>query len=287
MVCGIDDSDASQLAADTAAALARRERRTLCLLHAYRAPSVVRSRGGPRHPEDLPTLVHQEAETLLNDSALRIRSEFPDVEVVTALRDEDPRAALEHAASLATLVVVGSRGGGGFPRLRIGSVSLWVSQHAECPTVVVRPGAVDDATAPILVGTDTSEVSANALDFAFAQASFQGRRLVVIHCFDEYYERGYSLVTVSEEAMEGLPDQRLAVSESLAGLREKYPDVEVHLEFGRGPAGPYLVRASKDADLLVVGSRQLSRLAALVAGTVSRGTVEHAACSVAVVPAAL
>ncbi|HEV2375317.1 MAG TPA: universal stress protein [Streptosporangiaceae bacterium] len=48
-------------------------------------------------------------------------------ELVKASRDSD-------------LLVVGARGGGGFSRMALGSVSSQVLQHAECPVVVVRHG---------------------------------------------------------------------------------------------------------------------------------------------------
>lgn len=55
------------------------------------------------------------------------------VRAVTGL----PAVALIEASEDADLLVVGSRGGGGFARLRMGSVSSQVAHHAHCPIVIV------------------------------------------------------------------------------------------------------------------------------------------------------
>lgn len=288
VVCGVDGSTCSNAALLAAAGLAGREHRALALVHAFEPSRVVdadRWRRQPGNDLALNTLSRQEADTVLRDATLVVRGRAPDVEVVPTLREGDAREALLAAAEDASVVVVGCRGRGGFARLTLGSVSSWLSQHAPCPTLVVRPRQESDPLAPVVVGTDATGTSVAALEFAFTQASFEGRPLVVVHCFDEHFQGGYGLTSIPDEDLEGLPDERLAIAEAIAGLREKYPDVEARIELGRGPAGPYLVRASERAALLVVGSKQLSSLAALVLGAVSRTAVEHAACSVAVVPA--
>jgi nucleotide-binding universal stress UspA family protein len=261
VVCGVDRSPASRIALTEAAQIARLEHRPLHIVHSERPP----------------------VERVADDALSFVRTEFPGLGVHATVGDADPRQALGNASSEAFLIVVGSRGSGGFHNLRLGSVSQWVAQHATCPTLVVRPSSQPDA--PVLLGTDTTAVSADATEFAFAQAALRSTRLVVVHCFDEYFQGGYGLTGVPDDDLEGLPDQRLAVSESIAGLREKYPDVEVELELGRGSPAAYLARAAHRARLLVVGSRQRSSTAAFLTGSVSRSVVEHAPCSVAVVPA--
>lgn len=51
-----------------------------------------------------------------------------------------PADELIKAGEDADMIVVGSRGAGGFSRLLIGSVAGQVAQHAACPVVIVRPG---------------------------------------------------------------------------------------------------------------------------------------------------
>ena len=59
----------------------------------------------------------------------------------TVIGDEHPSVALIQMAGDADLLVVGSRGLGGFKGLLLGSVSQQCVQHATCPVLVVRPRA--------------------------------------------------------------------------------------------------------------------------------------------------
>ena len=59
-------------------------------------------------------------------------------EITPLVEHGDPTEKLIEASRDADLLVVGSRGSGGFTRLLLGSVSSKVAQHAACPVVVVR-----------------------------------------------------------------------------------------------------------------------------------------------------
>ena len=284
VVCGVDGSPGSDAALAKAAELAELEHRPLHVVHAEPVPVVFRASLYDQQLDDLPALVRRAGEHITAEAAAWLDSHFPGVEVTISVRDTDPREALLAASRAASVVVVGSRGRGGVRHLPLGSVSLWVSQHSHCPTVVVRTDATDAPDAPIVVGTDGTAASSHALDYAFGQASFQHRRLVVVHCFNESFQGGYGLTGLPDEDLDALPEERLSVAESIAGLGEKYPDVEVTTELHRGPAAEYLVRASDRAAMLVVGSRKRPRAAVLFFGAVSRSVVEHARCTVAVVP---
>ncbi|MFE0513672.1 universal stress protein [Streptomyces sp. NPDC058964] len=68
-----------------------------------------------------------------------LRAEHPDVEVVEQAPDEPPVIALARASDRADLLVVGSRGLGGFHGLALGSVSHQLLQFSQCPLAVIRP----------------------------------------------------------------------------------------------------------------------------------------------------
>ncbi len=69
------------------------------------------------------------------------RSQYPGVDVVAEVVDGDPVDALVTRSAGATMLVVGSRGRGGFSSLLLGSVSHAVLHHAHCPVLVVRHAA--------------------------------------------------------------------------------------------------------------------------------------------------
>jgi nucleotide-binding universal stress UspA family protein len=79
-------------------------------------------------------------------------------------------------------------------------------------------------------------------------------------------------------------DDELALSEAMAGMGERYPDVRVTVRTALGLAEHDVVTAATRADLLVVGSHQRPAADRLLVGSVSTAVLEHATCPVAVVP---
>jgi nucleotide-binding universal stress UspA family protein len=82
----------------------------------------------------------RDARALLDRVLGEVVGDGPDVEIERIVVCELPVRALLDAARGADLLVVGSRGIGGFKGLLLGSVGQQVVQHAPCPVVVV-PGA--------------------------------------------------------------------------------------------------------------------------------------------------
>jgi nucleotide-binding universal stress UspA family protein len=141
IVVGVDGSDHSHRALIWAMRQAAQQHVPLTVL-AVR-PNPVRPATGiywgvHAYPEDShnPDVARKAIEQIVEQARNEIGGTTPQVtvNVVTG----DPSQELIIASRDAGLVVVGSRGSGGFTSLLLGSVSSKVSHHAACPVVVVR-----------------------------------------------------------------------------------------------------------------------------------------------------
>jgi nucleotide-binding universal stress UspA family protein len=78
------------------------------------------------------------AEPMLREAVERVRSDHPAVNVETAVIEGPAAQVLVDMSADVDLLVVGSRGRGGFSELLPGSVSQQCVHHARCPVTVVR-----------------------------------------------------------------------------------------------------------------------------------------------------
>lgn len=280
VVVGVDGSQASLRALEAALEVAALERRPVHVVHSYTAyPPAL---GPTLMVGDLAAEIRAQAAKVVEIAREHAELVRPEVDLTAGTSLSDPREKLAELSERASLVVVGSRGLGGVRGLLLGSVSLWVTRHAACPVLVVRP-ANDVSGAGVLVGADGSERSLPAVEKAFAVASMRDLPLTVMHCLPPVPYRGPESVPLSEE-LDELPLHRLEVAESVGGMREKYPDVALTTQITRGPASRHLVEGSTRSALVVVGSHHHRGPLGLLGGGTTRVVVEHAHCPVLVVP---
>lgn len=138
IVVGIDDSEGARAALRFAYEEARLRQATLRAVHAWQVDYL----GAPGIMGTLPVgedeAVRSAGETAL-DKALQEVAGAGGVELEHRLVRGSPAAVLVEESRDADLLVVGSRGLGGFAQLLLGSVSQQCAHHAECPVVIVRP----------------------------------------------------------------------------------------------------------------------------------------------------
>lgn len=136
-----DGSEEAELAASTAADLAKASASELHVLHVGPGLPLYELPDYPARFEEVVAEQRREAKSILDDQVRGI--EALGVAVVGAHLEMDgrpARALVELGEKLgAGLVVMGSRGLGGLRRTLMGSVSDSVVRHAHCPVMVVRP----------------------------------------------------------------------------------------------------------------------------------------------------
>ncbi|TQE21318.1 universal stress protein [Streptomyces ipomoeae] len=266
LVVGIDGSEASLEAVDWAAGEAVRHEVPIHLLHA--------------------AAQDDEASDVIGTASERARKVAPTVRLSSEVLHVDAASALVDKGRNAFALVLGSRGLGDLAGMLLGSVSLAVAAHADCPVVVVRGGVEHRGSrfGNVVVGVEDGEGSGTAVQFAFREAHVRRCRLVALHAWSVPVGppgppgvSGYAL-----QAFRRPPTQVL--SEALRETAERYQDVKVSSEAVEGPARRALLNAASNADLLVVGARRRLGHLGLQLGLVNHAVLHHAPCPIAVVP---
>jgi nucleotide-binding universal stress UspA family protein len=281
IVVGIDGSVGSERALRWAAHEAIDRGIGLDIVHAWTVPYVMYSEGGFIDPEPF----EQGARSVLAgavDALSGLGSECPDLRPL--LVRDGATAALLNAAATAELLVVGSRGHGGFVGLLLGSVSQECVATAQCSVAVVPGKWIADISGRVLVGVDGSKASVGALHWAVAEAARRNAHLTVLNAYDcdrvafPIGTTWFSDHDVLERASKALTEEMVA--EALAVGNSRPSDIEV-ISSPRGAARA-LVELTEGADLLVVGSRGRGSVRGVLLGSVSQQCVHHAHCPVVV-----
>jgi nucleotide-binding universal stress UspA family protein len=135
-------------------------------------------------------------------------------------------------------------------------------------------------TGKILVGIDGSDSSIQALQWAARQAVLTTSSLDVIMTWDLPSSYGWAMPF--PDGYDPEESIRTLLTDTVAELRKEFLDVVVTTRVLRGHPAPILVEASKDADLLVVGSRGHGEFTGMLIGSVSEHCAAHAHCPVLV-----
>jgi nucleotide-binding universal stress UspA family protein len=138
IVVGIDGSDTASVAARWAAREAEIRGADLLMISAWSIPIDGFGFAGVAFSEDIFKSFRATAEGYLADAVDHVRAISKVLHVTTKAVEGQAAAVLLHEARDAELLVVGSRGLGGFRGLLLGSVSQQCVDHAPCPVVVVR-----------------------------------------------------------------------------------------------------------------------------------------------------
>lgn len=144
-VVGVDGSAGSVEALRFAIGEARLHGAKVKVVNAWHVPAIVYEAGWAATPIDL-SVYPKSAQEVLDKTLEDAGAAESGVEVTTVVRKGQPADAICEEAKGADLLIVGSRGFGGFRGLLLGSVSQQCAHHAPCPILIVpnRTSAASD-----------------------------------------------------------------------------------------------------------------------------------------------
>jgi nucleotide-binding universal stress UspA family protein len=150
IVVGVDGSAGSDAALRWALAEAKLRGAKLRVVHAYQAPHIplteagLAAAGGMALPavftgngEQLRRAAETQARNLIEEALRRGEGDSLDIEIERSPVEGPAAQTLIESARGADLLVIGSRGRGGFLGLVLGSVSQQCAQHPPCPVVIL------------------------------------------------------------------------------------------------------------------------------------------------------
>lgn len=285
VVAGIDGSKESFEAAKWAATRALKSGLKLCLLSAYSLPSY----GGTPMDVGYPAVDDQ----IIRENSIaeleRVKVALSDyaLEIETIVEPGDPTAVLVEASKTAGLVVIGTRGQGGFADRLLGSTSASLPAHGHCPVVVVPRNVRNLNFLPvtrIVVGVDGSHGAAASLHAAFSEAKIWEAELTAVEAVPMGGTAGFLAwlpAAVDREAI--LMEVREELRKTCGELSEEY-QYPVHSHVMDGTPTAVLTEFSTAVELVVVGAKGKGGFAGMIMGSTSQSVLAYSYCPILVIP---
>lgn len=283
VVVGVDGSISATQAVRWAALEADRRGTPLVLVHVWTPVPVSVPHAAAFRPYEN-GLIEQGRQWLTEASAVACEA-APGITTSTKLSSGSVAGQLIGSSASADLVVLGSRGLGGFTGLVVGSIAVAVATHGHCPLVVVRgadPKSAPRQDGPVVVGVDGSQTSQAAIRFAFQAAALRDAPLVAVHAWSDLPVTTAWEITTSWQSIQQHESEVL--TQWLTETQTEYPGVHIEQVVVQDGPAHILLDQAKNAQLVVVGSRGRGGFRGLLLGSTSQALIQHAACPVAVVP---
>lgn len=283
IIVGVDDTIAALQAARWAGALADQLGTPLQIVHAMHhidhqfsdTMAAVAAASVSAQREAAPM-------TLKNVSEV-VRHAHPNLEISTLAIDQPAEVALKALSRQARLLVLGCDELTPGMALLVGSLTLDLCGHTECPVIAWRGELLRPTTQPIVVGVDGS--SDAALGLAFDLAAALGAPVQAVHAWSMRVPAGeVSIPFLIDWAAIEL-EQVNALNRAVEPYRRSHPDVAVTVLVDAARPRRALLQQLDDAQMVIVGSRGRSPLAATVLGSTSLNMLHHSPVPVAVCPA--
>ena len=221
-------------------------------------------------------------ENVLSEATTRLAQWHPTVRATTTLIDGEPGARLAELSGTTDLLVLG-RGRHGCTRLLHESVTTRMLMHAHCPTVVV---ASEFRQTPnrIVVGVRDSASGRAALHFAVAEAERRAAEVVAVHTWsarDRWLAADAAVQATAVELWEA--EERTRLENLVDPSSDAFPDVKITTVLSTVPLEDVLERESRDAVMLVLGSRRSDDARPPRLGPVAAWAAHQQSCPVVIV----
>lgn len=274
LVVGVDGSDHSRAALRWAAAAAQVASVPVRAVQAWTHPRSSVVPGGP----DAAPATEMDERTERDIAALAADVLGPSSAVKSQALRGPAAGAIMQAVTAGSVLVLGSRGRGGFAGLLLGSVSQECVEYAPCPVVVVRHEHPLADGEVILVGKDGSDGAQQALEWAHTLAGVTGADVRAVHAWQP---------TISERPPRMGQRLRSQAVRAVEGWTQQVSD-QIETQEVEGDPRDVLVNAARDVGpaLLVVGRRGAGGVRSTLLGSTANHLVRHSSANVAVVPVA-
>ncbi len=285
LVVGMDTSPESDAALAWARETAPADAR-IVLVNVWEVPLVT------GYDVVVPIDPHDVEELAINGLNERIEQE-DDERLEGIVRNGHPGRALVHVADEvgADMIVVGHRGHGRVSMV-LGSTANYVLHHSERPSIVVR-GDHHRPPRRVVVGVDDHDIDADAhgglgenesvraVRFACGLPGVEEVKVVHAWFLPALAVGMYTPMTADIDEMDAAA---VAVADRVvAAAGDPPPDVKVLTEAVRGTGAFGLIEASRETDMVIVGTRGRGGFTGLVLGSTSSAVAAHSHAPVAVV----
>ncbi len=285
ILVGVDGSPESLEAAEWAGARAKQSGAELQVLCAYALPSYTAASMDSGFAVVDNDAIRDSAQTVVDEAIAHL--EKLGYQAKGRVDAGDPTAILVQLSQQVDLIVVGTRGGGGFTDRLLGATSSALPGYSRCPVVVIPRRGAENEFVPvkkIVIGVDGSKRSRKSLRRAISEAKVWGAELTAVDAIPLASSAGVlSWLPASVDRDSILRDVRSELKEI---CKEEVADsgVKVHSHALDGNPAALLTEFSTAVDLVVVGTRGRGGFAGVLMGSTSQSVLAHSACPVLVVP---
>jgi nucleotide-binding universal stress UspA family protein len=282
ILCPVDFFPASDAAVSYATGLAKNYDARLHLLHVI-TPVVRGAHQYAIRPSDMTKSLESVAAVEMTKFVNQVKAAGVAVDVETRVGDPYDEIKIAIASLKPELVVMGTHGRRGVERWFMGSTTEKLLRHSPVPLVTISASgerAIPQRFRRILVTTDFSDGTPDALSYAFSVAQENESRITLLHVLHEPTDTGLSF-TYQDSLMKGVEKQ---LYELVPDEARNWCDIDVRVETGV----PYrtILKTLQDADidLLVMNIHGKDMLDRALVGSTAERVVRAACCPVMLIP---